>query len=360
MRWKLVAAGAVVIAAIWGVGFVAGGSHEYTVSGYFVNAERIVAQNDVTINGQVVGQVTDVQLVPEDRQQDGGALITMQIDSKYAPLHQGTRAEIKPKGLLGSMYIVLHPAGAANPALPSGGVIPLHDTSAPVMLDEVQDVFDPNTQYWIKILTVEGGKTFANNRGQDLNNLLAALPSIASNASSVTGTLAARDQQLDQLDVEFDQIAYQMAIEDQSLRNDLSSGSAILNTLAAHDQQLQNELVYANAALGQLNGALNGHQQDLNTTLKEFPGLLLLLQEFELQSSSTLTTIYPCIGDVLNTLAEMQAATAYQHPAGSSNGFGNMLRVYPVLTGPPVGGNEAQSGSSFTPAAAQCQGSPAP
>lgn len=359
MRWKLMAAAAVVIAGIWGVGFLSVNSHDYTVSAYFVNAERIVAQNDVTINGQIVGKVTDVQLVPEDQQQDGGAVITMQIDPKYAPLHQGTRAEIRPKGLLGSMYVELHPAGAANPVLASGGVIPLHDTAAPVTLDEVQDVFDPNTRYWIKILTLEGGKTFANNGGQDLNALLAQLPSIASNTASVTGTLAGRDQQLDQLNVEFDQIAYQMAIEDRSLRADLSSGASILDTMSAHDQQLQNELIYANSALGQLNQALNGHQQDLNQTLKEFPGLLSLLQEFNVQSTQSLSVIYPCIGDVINTLAEMQSAAHYQHVAGSTDpaGFGAMMRVYPVLTGGAAAGND---NGSFTPSAATCRGSAAP
>ncbi len=359
MRWKLFAAGAVVVAAIWGVGFLAVGGHQYTLTAYFVNAERLVPQNDVTINGQIVGKVTDVELAPQDQQQAGGAVVTMQIDSKYAPLHQGTRAEIRPKGLLGSMYIELHPAGAANPVLASGGVIPLHDTAAPVTLDEVQDVFDPNTRYWIKILTLEGGKTFAGNRGQDLNALLAQLPAIASNTASVTGTLADRNQQLDQLDVEFDQIAFQIAAEDQSLRADLSSGASILDTMSAHDQQLQSELVYANSALGQLNQALAGHQQDLNQTLKEFPGLLSLLQEFNVQSTQSLSVIYPCIGDVIKTLAEMQSATGYSHPAGSTDpaGFGAMLRVYPVLTGGAAAGND---NGSFNPSAATCSGSPAP
>jgi len=216
-------------------------------------------------------------------------------------------------------------------------------------------VFDPNTRYWIKILTLEGGKTFAGNRGQDLNALLAQLPSIASNSSAVTGTLADRDKQLDELNVEFDQIAFQIAAEDQSLRSDLTSGASILDTMSAHDQQLQNELIYANSALGQLNQALNGHQQDLNATLKEFPGLLSLLQEFNLQSTETLSVIYPCMGDVITTLAEMQNATHYSHSAGSTDpaGFGAMLRVYPVLTGGAAAGND---NGSFTPSAATCNG----
>ena len=46
MRLKVLAVFAVVIAAIWGVGFLAGNSQTYKVSAYFVNADRIVAQSN--------------------------------------------------------------------------------------------------------------------------------------------------------------------------------------------------------------------------------------------------------------------------------------------------------------------------
>lgn len=351
-RWRLFAVVAVALAAVLGVAFLGTANHEYTVRGYFVNAELVTAQNDVTVGGQVVGKVTDVSLVPSDQLGQGGAVITMQIDPRFAPLHQGTRAEIRPKGLLGDMFVELTPGRASNPQIASGGSIPLHDTAAPVTLDEVQDVFDANTSYWMKVLTLEGGKTFAQNRGQDLNAFLAQLPGIASNSSSVTGTLAARDQQIDQLNVEFDQIAYEIASEDQAVRADVANGGAILNTVSAHDQQLQAELVYANRTLGELNGSLNGHQQELNQTLKDFPALLADLRMFEQQSTGTLSTIYPCMNDILLTLAEMQSATDYSHTAGSSDGLGDMLRVYPVLQGPENG--------SYTPGAAQCRGAAAP
>lgn len=347
-RWKLLAIGAVAVAAVLGVAFLGVGNRTYTVKAYFVNAELVSPLNDVTIGGQVVGKVTDVSIVPSDQLSQGGAIITMQIDPRFAPLHEGTRATIRPKGLLGDMFVELAPGGGANPEIASGGTIPLHDTAAPVTLDEVQDVFDPQTRYWLKVLTLEGGKTFAQNRGQDLNTFLSQLPGIATNASSVTGTLSARDQQIDQLDVEFDQIAYEMASEDQALRGDIANGGAILDTIAAHDEQLQAELLYANRSLGELNGSLNGHQQELNQTLKDFPALLADLKLFEQQSTGTLSTIYPCMGDILMTLAEMQSATDYSHSAGSADGTGDMLRVYPVLQGPENG--------SYTPGAAQCKG----
>ena len=351
-RWKLVAAVAVVVAGVLGVAYLGVSSHSYTVRAYFVNAELVVAQNDVTIGGQIAGKVTDVSITPADQLSQGGVVITMQIDPRFAPLREGTKATIRPKGLLGDMFVELQPGGAGNPEIASGGTIPLHDTAAPVTLDEVQDVFDPQTSYWIKILTLEGGKTFAQNRGQDVNAFLAQLPGIATNASAVTGTLAARDQQIDQLNLEFDQIAYEIAQEDQSLRADVANGGAILSTISTHDQQLQAELTYANRSLGELNGALNGHQQELNQTLKDFPGLLADLQMFEQQSTGTLSTIYPCMDDILMTLAEMQSATDYSHSAGSSDGLGDMLRVYPVLQGPENG--------SYTPGAAQCKGAAAP
>ena len=338
---------AVAAAAVLGVGYLAQ-PKPYTVQAYFVSAELVVPQNDVTIGGDVVGKVTSVQLVPEGSQALGGVLITMQIDPAHAPLKQGTRAEIRPKGLIGSMFIQLTPGGSGNPDIPSGGVIPLHDTAAPVTLDEVQDIFDPQTRTWVKILTVEGGKTFAGSSGADLNELLKQLPSITANTSDVSGTLASRDRELDQLDLEFDRIAFQMASEDRAFRDDFSSGATILNAMAGHDRQLQSEVIYANLALAELNAALNGHTGDLNQSFKELPGVLADLKVFNEQSGLTLSAIYPCMGDIIQTLNEMSSATGYNHPGGSSDGQGAMLRVYPVLQGTENG--------SRVPGQASCSG----
>ena len=346
MTLKLIGVMSTLITAVMGATFWTT-SQTYQVTGYFVSAEGVVPGNNVTMGGITVGSVKQVAVIPDDQLASGGAAITMEVDSKYAPLALGTRATIRPQGLLGSRFVELAPGSPGGGSIRNGGSIPLHDTAAPVDLDQVQNVFNDQVSARIKTLNLEGGKTFANDNGAKLNQLLAALPAITSNSSDVTANLAAQDQQLSQLTLEFDQITLQMASEDANLRGDLANGASILNSIAAHDQQLRSELVYANSSLGTLNKGLNGHQQDLHQMFLDFPGLLMELHAFNDNSATALSTIYPCIDDVLQTIREMQSATKYSQKQGATDGTGNMLRVYPILQGTTNGSFAPQTDAAY-------------
>lgn len=320
----------VKLAALAGIGLFGflgaslyGAAQEYKVTGYFLSAEGLVPGNDVTLGGVPIGTVDSVGLAPEG--QAAGAEVVMKLDHRFVPLHRGTRATIRPKGLLGTMFVELQPAAGGRP-IPSGGSIPLQDTASPVTLDQVNDIFDAGTREKVKILTQEGGKSL-DGRGQDINALLGRLPAITDSTTDITAKLDERQREIDALQVEFDRVAGMMAAEDQDLRGDLRNGGALLDVLAQHQQNLGDQFVYADSALTNLNAGLNGHQQDLNTVFKEMPGLLDTLRQFQNDSSTSLQIINPCMSDILVTLAEMQSAMAYRHPAGSADASGNMLRV---------------------------------
>jgi phospholipid/cholesterol/gamma-HCH transport system substrate-binding protein len=300
-------------------------SQPYTVKGYFLSAENVVPANDVVIGGATAGSVKSVELNP-DETSTAQVIVTIQIDNRFAPLHKGTRLEIRPKGLLGNMFIDLTPGPATAPAIARGGSIPLQDTAAPVSLDQVNDIFDAQTREKVKTATLEGGKAF-DQRGQDLNNLLAQLPQISADAADTTGAIDQRQQELDALQVEFDRVAYMWASEDESFRRDLANGASLLDVMAAHQQALQDQFVYLNASLAEVNGGLSGHEGDLNASLKEMPQLLQDLQAFQSASTYPLNVSDYCINDILATLAEMQDATKY------NDGNGAMLRVDTTLAG---------------------------
>ena len=341
---KLIAGFAVLVVGGAGAVGLYQASRPYQVTGYFVSAAQVVTGNDVVLGGTPVGRVSDVRLAPDDGGA-AGALVTMEIDRKFAPLQRGTRATIRPKGLLGNMFVELEP-GQGGGAIPSGGSIPVQDTAAPVSLDQVTDIFDAQTRDRLQTLTREGGTALAG-RGQDVNQVLQRLPQVSSDLAATAGALDERDRELDALTVEFDRVAGMIAGEDRSLRGDLQDSAQLLDVLAAHQQRLQDELVAANSSLGRLNGAIGGREQAINQLLKEQPALLSQLQAFENSGSTTFATIDPCIGDLFTTLAELQSATDYQHPAGSTDGNGFMLRINPQLVGASTG--------SFNPSA-PCSG----
>lgn len=315
----------------------------YEVTAYVVSAAQVVPGNDVVLAGVPVGTVSAVGLAPDDG--PAGATITMRIDQRYAPLHRGTRVTLRPKGLLGNMFVELTPSGAGA-GIPSGGSIPVQDTAAPVTLDQVTDVFDAPTRQALQTLNRQGGVALQD-RGQDVNHVLQRLPQVSADLAATAGALDDRDRELDALTIEFDRVAAQVAGEDGSLRGDIHNGSQLLDTLAAHQQRLQDELVAANDSLGALNSALSGHEASLNELLKEQPALLDELAHFEDSSTTTFATIDPCVGDLFATLSEIRSATDYSHPAGSTDGNGFMLRVDPQLVGASTG--------TFTPAA-RCGG----
>jgi phospholipid/cholesterol/gamma-HCH transport system substrate-binding protein len=342
---KYVALLALIAAATAGVLAVGAyaGSRPYQVTAYVVSAAQVVPGNDVVLGGVPVGRVTSVGLAPDGA--PAGATITLQVDRRFVPLHRGTRVTLRPKGVLGNMYVELTPSGAGA-AIPSGGTIPVQDTAAPVTLDQVTDVFDAQTRSALQTLNRQSGVALQG-RGADVNHVLQRLPQVSADLAATAGAVDARDQELNALTIEFDRVAAQVSGEDRSLRGDIQDGATLLDTLATHQQRLQDELVAANSSLSSLNGALSGHEASLNQLLKEQPALLDELRQFQASATTTFGTVDPCINDLFNTLAEIRSATDYSHPAGSTDGNGFMLRVDPQLAGTTTG--------SFAPTA-RCSG----
>lgn len=300
------------------------GNHPYTITAYFLSVEGLTPQNDVVINGTRVGKVDSVGIAPDDVPGRGGAQVVMEINGSSAPLHRGTRAIIRSKGLLGNPFVQLTPGSPGSEVIPSGGTLPLQDTASPVDLDQVMDLFDPQTRARIQTLTREGGASLAD-RGSDLNTFLAALPAIMQDTAAVTDKIAQQDKQLSDLDVEFDRIAQMIASEDQAFRRDLTNGASLLDVTAAHEEKLKAELVYADRALGELAAGLKGHEHDLNQILRAMPALLDELQALSDHSATSLAILDPCVADIIQTLAEMRNAQAYRDAAG------NLLRVHPYI-----------------------------
>src|SRR5256714_14165928 len=121
------------------------GNHGYTVTAYFLSAEGLTQENDVVINGARVGKVLSVGIAPDNGPSQGGAQVVLAIDGPSAPLHRGTRATIRPKGLLGNPFVELTAGPSSGEGVPSGGAPPLQDTPPPGGPRQVMDPFHPHT-----------------------------------------------------------------------------------------------------------------------------------------------------------------------------------------------------------------------
>ena len=337
---------AIAVAVAWGS---LQRGNDYIITGHFLSAEGVTAGNDVVMSGVPVGKVESVEVAP-DSDSTGGALIRMRFDKRYVPLRRGTRATLRRKGFLSNMYVDLTPGPDRNRAIPAWGELPISDTAAPVELDQVMDMFDPDTRARLKTLTLEGGRSLAD-RGSDVNHVLAELPDISANFAHASGNLDQSQDQLDRLATEFDRITRQMASEDIALRGSLRNGAGILDSIAAREDRLQAEITYANSGLGKANAGLSGHERDLAQLLLEIPDLQDRLKKLSASADPALVDLNMCYPDIINAIAGLRSSTGYRHPAGSQDANGYELRVQSFIAPAMIASN-----GSLHPPVAACQG----
>jgi phospholipid/cholesterol/gamma-HCH transport system substrate-binding protein len=141
-----VAAVAAVVAAAVLVGFlIFGGGGGYTVKAYFINGNQLVKGNQVELDGTPIGSVKDLGITP-----NGQAVVTLGINSEYAPLHNGVKATIRQASQSGiaNRFVDLQVPGAnqAGPAIADGGEISADNTTTSVDLDQLFNTLDPPTR----------------------------------------------------------------------------------------------------------------------------------------------------------------------------------------------------------------------
>jgi phospholipid/cholesterol/gamma-HCH transport system substrate-binding protein len=114
----------------------------YEIEVPFNEATQLAQQSDVRISGVSVGKVQDIVLAPNGKQ----ALAKVDIEDKYGPIPEGTRAILRTKTLLGETYIELTPGDRNGPKLPDGATLPAANIAESVQLDEIFRTFNPQTR----------------------------------------------------------------------------------------------------------------------------------------------------------------------------------------------------------------------
>jgi virulence factor Mce-like protein len=133
----------------------------------FDEATQLAEQSDVRISGVSVGKVQDIALAPNRKQ----ALATVDIEDKYAPLPESTRAILRTKTLLGETYVELTPGNRDGPELADGGTLPTAHVAQSVQLDEIFRTFDAKTRAAFQTWMQEASVAIAG-RGQAFSNAL--------------------------------------------------------------------------------------------------------------------------------------------------------------------------------------------
>jgi phospholipid/cholesterol/gamma-HCH transport system substrate-binding protein len=192
-RWVVLAVGAagvVVLLALALIGYFAPNGlplHSYyTLQGQFARADGLVSHTDVKLDGKRVGQVLHARI------QNGHAVAELQLDTSIRPLRTDSTLRVRPRGLLGVVYVEIvpgqHGAPLADGARIGSGV---GDSSSTVQLDDVLSTFDTRTRSRARTLLDELGKGVAG-RGEQVNKLLVQAPAYVDDIAVTAAAVNAR------------------------------------------------------------------------------------------------------------------------------------------------------------------------
>src|SRR5215217_1753211 len=190
----------------------------------------------VDISGIKVGEVTGVKL------QDGHAVVSMDVDNKYAPLiHRDSSLLLRPKTGLNDMVVEVDPGTQASPQVKEGSTIPLASTQPPVNPDEFLAALDADTQQFLKLLLANGAEALDPDQGRDvkLSNALRRLDPFARDIQRISSALAVRRQNVANSIHNFQLISTELGNHDQDLVDFVDSSNAALAAFAREQASIR-------------------------------------------------------------------------------------------------------------------------
>jgi virulence factor Mce-like protein len=151
------------------------------------DASELVAGNQVRQGGFRIGLLSDMRPI---RLPGGtvGAQLTLDLTKKYGYVPVDSRVSIKPLSLLGLKYVDVT-RGQSKQVVPDGGVLPASQTTVPVQIDDIFNMFNAKTRVAIQQDLAGFGDVLAG-RGSALNDTLYSLPQLLQHLQPVAHYLS--------------------------------------------------------------------------------------------------------------------------------------------------------------------------
>ncbi len=215
-----------------------GGTIPFNPQGYefrasFPNAGQLATQADVRIAGVSVGRVISKSLDPQGNR----TIATIQLDNKYAPIHEDARAILRTKTILGETYVELTPGTRGSPLLPDGGLLARGQVQGAVQLSDILNAFDPQTRHAFQVWQQQLALALRGN-GQNLNSVLGNLPAFTANANDVVRVLDIQHVALRQLVHDGGTVFAALSHNRAALHNLITTADQVFATTAANNNAL--------------------------------------------------------------------------------------------------------------------------
>jgi len=255
------------------------GQSYYQVRAEFANAAAVTSGQGqaVTIAGVQVGQIGGVQL------QGGRAVVTMNIDKKYAPIYRDATVLLRPRTPLKDMYLSLDPGTRSAGAIPNGGELGVASTTPDVDVDQILSSLDADSRTYLLLLLAGGAQAFHDPATTgavpspaavaDLRGTLKRFAPLERDALTFASLLATRRHDLSAAIHKLNLVATSLGSVDTQLASLIASANANFSAIASQDANLQTALALLPGTLQQTNTTLAKVQPFAHATKRTLQAL---------------------------------------------------------------------------------------
>ena len=239
------------------------GSDFYRLNVELETGQAVVPGQGQTINiaGVKVGDVKSVKL------ENGVAIVSVDVEKKYAPVYRNAKVLLRPKTGLKDMFLELDPGDRDSGALPDGGTIPVANTLPDVNPDEVLSSLDADTRAYLVILLTAGGEAFTDRPGHegetanDLRQTFKRFDPINRNLAAISSAVAARRRNVRRVIHNFRLISDELASTDGTLGRFVESSNVNFRAFARQDTALREAIALLPGTLEAANTGLQKADQ---------------------------------------------------------------------------------------------------
>jgi phospholipid/cholesterol/gamma-HCH transport system substrate-binding protein len=234
----------------------------------FAESGGLKANDEVRMAGVRIGQVDSLEIV------DGKVKVAFQIKTD-ADMGDETRASIKVKTILGSMFLSIEPAGSGE--LEEGETIPVERTSSPF---DVVDAFtglaetsaDIDTDQLAASLTTLADLT--RNTPEEFRRAL-------SGVSALSKVVAARDDEINSLLTNLERVSTVLDARDEDIIRLMSDADVLFEALLERRDAIHNLLVSTVTLSQELTALVRQSRADLKPALRHLESVLAVVNKNE-------------------------------------------------------------------------------
>jgi phospholipid/cholesterol/gamma-HCH transport system substrate-binding protein len=224
----------------------------YVVRAQFSTAAAVNAGQGeaVTIAGVPIGSVGAVKL------ENGHALVSMDIDKRYAPIYTNATVLLRERTPLKDMYLSLDPGTPGAGRIRDGGTLAIAQTQPDVDIDQILGSLDADTRTYLLLALSGGAEALSGHASTALRAVFKRFPPLVHSTAAFTALLARRNADVRGAIHNLNLVAGALGDVNSQLGSLVDASDTDFTAISSEDSALQSALAQAPSALASTQSAL--------------------------------------------------------------------------------------------------------